>query len=250
MIIEYHRPERIDEALQLLSRVQPITYPMGGGSVLNAPTDEQFAVVDLQNLGLDKISAKGSSLAIGAAATLRGLLDTPNIQPALAKAIQFEATYNLRNSASIAGTLVAAGGRSAFAAAMLALDAQLTLLPGDETLPLGELLPTRGQLLNGKRSTEVTIPLNVSLAFEYVARTPADLPIVCAAVAGWQSGRRRIVLGGFGKSPMMVVDGKDQNDVLPAVENATLNAADEWASAEYRTDVARTLVKRCLDAIK
>jgi probable selenate reductase FAD-binding subunit len=250
MIIEYHRPDKIDEALQLLSRLQPKTVPMGGGSVLNAPSEEQFAVVDLQNLGLDKISAKGSTLTIGAAATLQALLDTTGIPLALAKAIQHEASYNLRNSASIAGTLVAASGRSAFTTAMLALDAQLILLPGNETLPLGELLPMRGQQLKGRLIKEVSIPLNVSLAYEYVARTPADLPIVCVAVARWQSGRQRIVLGGWGKAPMMVVDGKDENDVLPAVESATLNAADEWASAEYRTDVARTLVTRCLAEIK
>ena len=46
-----------------------------------------------------------------------------------------------------------------------------------------------------------------------------------------------------------VPDGKDENDVLPAVENATLNAGDEWASAEYRIDVAKTLVKRCLKEV-
>ena len=72
---------------------------------------------------------------------------------------------------------------------------------------------------------------------------------MCAAVARWSSGRTRIVLGGWGKAPMMVVDGKDENNVMPAIENATFNAEDEWASAEYRTDVARTLVKRCLSGV-
>lgn len=246
MIIEYNRPEKMKEALALLARPTPRTVPMGGGSVLNAPSDEQVAVVDLQALGLDQIEAKGSTLSLGAAATLQALLETQGIQPALAKAIQHEASFNLRQTATIAGTLVAGDGRSAFATAMLALDAQLSLQPGDENLPLGEVLPLRGDQLKGKLITAVSIPLNVSLCYEYVARTPADLPIVCAAVARWGSGRTRIVLGGWGKASMMVVDGKDENDVTPAIENATLNAGDEWASAEYRTDVARTLVRRCL----
>ncbi len=249
MIIEYNRPENMKEALALLGRVTPRTVPMGGGSVLNSPSDEQVAVVDLQALDLAGIEAKGSALSIGAAATLQQLLDAQDLQPALSKAIQHEASFNLRQTASVAGTLVAADGRSAFAAVMLALDAQLALEPDSQSMPLGEVLPLRGEQLKGKLITAVSIPLNVSLCYEYVARTPADLPIVCAAVARWGSGRTRIVLGGWGKAPMMVVDGKDENDVMPAIENATFNAGDEWASAEYRTDVARTLTTRCLTAV-
>jgi CO/xanthine dehydrogenase FAD-binding subunit len=217
---------------------------------LNAPSDDQVAVVDLQKLGLDQISAKGSSMKIGAAAALQALLETPDLPPALTKAIRHEATYNLRQTATAAGTLVAASGRSAFTCVMLALDAQLTLLPGDEVVGLGEALPLRDEKLKGRLITDISIPTNVNLAYEYVARSPADLPIVCAAAAKWKGGRTRVVLGGWGAAPMMVVDGKDENDILPAVEAATLEALDEWASAEYRQDAARTLTKRCLEEVK
>jgi CO/xanthine dehydrogenase FAD-binding subunit len=199
-------------------------------------------------LGLNQISAKGSPMKIGAAVTLQALLDTPDLPPALIKAIEHEATYNLRQTATVAGTLVAASGRSAFTSVMLALDAELTLLPEAEAVGLGEVLPLRNEKLKGRLITEVSIPSNVSLAYEYVARSPADLPIVCVAAAKWKGGRTRVVLGGWGAAPMMVVDGKDENDILPAIENATLEAADEWASAEYRQDVAKTLTKRCLDS--
>jgi hypothetical protein len=48
---------------------------------------------------------------------------------------------------------------------------------------------------------------------------------------------------------MAVLDGKEEGGALPVVENAFIDAGDEWASAEYRADVARTLTKRCLDAV-
>ena len=68
MIIEYHRPNKLDEALKLLERKQPVTVPLGGGTVLNAPSEEQVAVVDLQDLGLGGIDKAGSTLKVGAAA--------------------------------------------------------------------------------------------------------------------------------------------------------------------------------------
>ena len=249
MILEYHRPDTIEEALELLKRKTPRTVPMGGGTVLNAPSDDQVAVVDLQNLGLNKVKKKGSSLKVGAAATLQTLLNATSIPKALARAIRHEATYNLRQVGTVAGTLVAAGGRSPFTTAVLALDPQLTWLPGEEKQPLGEFLPLRAEQLPGRLITEIAIPLQPKLAYEYVARSPADLPIVSAAVARWPSGRTRIVLGGYGISPMTALDGPEQDGALPAVENAFLNAGDEWASAEYRADAAKTLVKRCLKEV-
>jgi hypothetical protein len=58
MIIEYHRPETIEAALALLARKEPRTVPLGGGSVLNQPSDIPVAVVDVQSLGLNQIAAR------------------------------------------------------------------------------------------------------------------------------------------------------------------------------------------------
>ena len=72
MITTYHRPTTLEEALTLLAR--PEARPLGGGTVLTQKSDESFAVVDLQALGLDKIRKVGGKLEIGATATLSLLL--------------------------------------------------------------------------------------------------------------------------------------------------------------------------------
>jgi CO/xanthine dehydrogenase FAD-binding subunit len=207
------------------------------------------AVVDLQGLGLDIVKRKGKTLMVGAAVTLETLLASPALPEALAKAIRHEASYNLRQVSTVAGTLIVADGRSPFVSALLALDPQLTWLPGEIKQPLGDFLPIRGQSRPGLLITEVAFSIQPKLAYEYVARSPVDLPIVCVAVARWASGRTRIVLGGYGSSPMMVLDGQEQGGALPVVENAMINADDQWASAEYRADVAQKLTKRCLEAV-
>ncbi len=249
MIKDYRRPKTLAEALTYLK--QPNTLPLGGGTLLSQPGIASVAVVDLQALGLDKIHKVGEKLEIGATVTLQTLLDYTHPLEALKTALRLEAPLNLRNMATVAGALVSCDGRSPFAAAMLALDAKCTVVSHQSSvISLGDLLPLREEQLRGKLITKIEIPLNVKLAYEQVARTPTDKPIVCTALAQWTSSRTRLVIGGWGASPSLAMDGRDATGLEPAARNAAHDAADEWASAEYRMDVAVTLAKRCLESIK
>lgn len=247
MISEYHRPETIEAALELLSRPAPLSIPLAGGTAIDRTTSREIAVVDLQLLGLDTLTRTGSSLGMGAMLRLQTLLEN-GVATALGGAIQLEATYNLRQAASIGGVLAAADGRSPFATALLALDAQLTLLPGPQQVGLGDLLPVRAKILPGRLITQVTIPVNARLAFETIGRSPADRPIVCAALATWPSGRTRLALGGFGSAPLLAFDGSEADGLEYAARSAYDQAGDDWASAEYRREMAAVLAKRCLQS--
>lgn len=247
MISTYHRPQTLDEALTLLT--QPNTVPLGGGTLLSKATADSVAVVDLQRLGLDSLRVNGSSLDLGATLTLQSLLESEHCPEALKRALKLEAPLNIRNSATTAGTLISCDGRSTFATVLLALDARLEIrdsIGKSQVSSLGEFLPLRPRGL----ITSITIPLNIKLAFEYVSRTPADKPIVCVALAQWNSGRTRLTVGGFGKSPMLAMDGTASDDVASAARNAFHEATDDYGSAEYRMDVASTLAKRCLESIR
>ena len=157
-------------------------------------------------------------------------------------ALKLEAPLNIRNTATVAGTLVACDGRSTFATVLLALDAKIDIRysPDDSRVSnIGEFLPLRPRGL----ITSIILPLNVKLAFDYVSRTPADKPIVCTAVAQWNSGRTRLAVGGYGRAPMLAMDGTEAEGIETAARNAFHEAADEYGSAEYRMDVAATLAK-------
>ena len=248
MIKTYYRPTTLSEALVHLSN--PDTLPLGGGTVVNSPDlrSREIMVVDLQALELTHIHKHGNNLEIEACVTLQQLLENEHTPEALNTAIYLEAPLNIRNMGTVAGSLIACDGRSPFATAMLALDAKVTVI-GDQSAvySLGGLLPIRGEHLRGKLITKVTIPLNAKLAYEYVARTPVDKPIVCATLAQWPSGRTRLALGGWGSSPTLAMDGNESGGVEDAARNATHEATDDWASAEYRVDIAATLSRRCLE---
>jgi CO/xanthine dehydrogenase FAD-binding subunit len=263
MITAYHRPTTLDEALTLLT--QPNVLPLGGGTLLSKPNTASVEVVDLQSLSLDTLKKQGNQLEIGATVTLQQLLESQYCPEPLKLALRLEAPFNLRNAATAAGTLVSCDGRSTFTAMMLAMDARLEIKsisqieliemeidarppkPDVASLGLGEFLPLRAEQIQGKLITSITVPLNVKLAFDYVSRTPADKPIVCAALAQWNSGRTRLVLGGYGKSPSLAMDGTEAEGIDTAARNSFYEATDEWGSAEYRMDVAATLARRCLE---
>jgi len=241
MITTYHRPQTLDEALALLA--QPNTFPLGGGTQLSQPQANPVSVVDLQALGLDSLRVNGNELQIGATCTLQALYESKDCPAALKTALKLEAPINIRNSATVAGALVSSDGRSPFAASLLAMDAKMTVVSGQSSVvSVGEYLLSRPQGL----VTQISIPLNVKFAFEYVSKTPADKPMVSAAVTQWSSGRTRLVLGGYGKSPILAMDGTEAAGIESAAKNAYHEANDEWASAEYRMDVAATLARRCL----
>ena len=244
MITTYHRPQTLDEALKLLSR--PNTFPLGGGTLLSQSKTDSVEVVDLQTLGLNSLKKSGNSLEIGATATLQQLLEDANCPDALKSALKLEAPLNLRNAATVAGTIVTCDGRSTVVTALLALDTKLTIIQSKpETVNLGDFIPIRPRGL----ITSITIPLNTKFAFDYVSRTPADKPIVCVALAQWPSDRTRLAVGGYGKSPRLAMDGTESEGVEAAARNAFHEAKDEWASAEYRQDVAATLAKRCIQEL-
>jgi CO/xanthine dehydrogenase FAD-binding subunit len=166
-----------------------------------------------------------------------------------------ESPLNVRNSATVAGALVSCDGRSPFATALLALDAKITVISNQlsvissqsSIINVGDFLPLRPRGL----ITQIVISLNVKFSFEYVSRSPMDKPIVCVALTQWKSGRTRLALGGYGESPLLALDGIDADSIgsaQAAVRNAYREAADDWASSEYRMDVAATLAKRCLAA--
>ena len=250
MIVEYYRPDDVKETLKLLENQNKNIVIMGGGTAIDRYDVEPMTVIDLQNVGLGEIQKKGNFLEIGATVSLQSLYDSPQVSDELKNIIQREATHNLRQVATVAGTLLASNGRSPFATAMLALDSTVTLLPGDEAISLGNLLLMRETKLKSKLVTKITIPMNVNLAYEDVSRTPADLPIISGSVAIWPAGRTRVVLGGFGAVPTLVSDGPERGGEDAAAKNASSQAFDEWASAEYRMEIAPILVKRCFSKLE
>ncbi len=253
MIGEYFRPKSVDEALALLTEAGKDRLPMGGGTSLSRQQAGGFDVVDLQQVGLATITENAQGMIAGAMVRLDTLMTHEKAHPEIGRAIRIDASENMRNMATLGGWLLSGDGRSILTTILLALDAKLTWAPGKVQVRLGDWLPLRGQNQPGVLLTEIGWQTGSQLAFDYVARSPKDRPIVIAAVARWGSGRTRVALGGFGQAPIIAMDGMGSDGVDIASRDAYFEAEDQWASAEYRREVAARLALRCvtrLNAIK
>ncbi len=249
MIVEYLRPLTVEDAIRFLSREDPKTIPLMGEATFLREVMGPVAVVDLQALGLDTMVNKNKTLEIGPMVTLQALMETVSTMPGLVSVIQHEATYNRRQLATVAGSVLIADGRSPFATAMLALDAHLHYATSDAIEEIGELFSLQDRGDRELLIEKFVIPTGVNLAYQYVARTPADLPIVCVVVVRWPSGRTRVSVGGYGKTPKLAMDGPNPLGAETAARDVYREANDQWAGALYRSEMAGILTKRCLELL-
>jgi probable selenate reductase FAD-binding subunit len=249
---EYHRPKTLAEALELLDH----GVPLAGGTELIPRRDEVQAVIDLQDLGLDTIKSQDDIITIGAAVKLQAMVENRESVPsALGEAGRLEASLNLRNMATLGGTIMSADGRSPVVTVLLALDAMAILEPGSKTLSLDELLDQRNQDDFHGLITEIRLKQPEFLGYEQVSRAPADRPLVCVAMARLPSEeaekRYGVAVGGVGSSPIRIKEaeaslseGEDINTAVDATRRIYASASDEWASGEYRAHTAGVLVGR------
>ncbi len=292
---EYHRPSSTDEAMSLLRRATPHTAVLAGGTWLNGETPRDVeAVIDISALGLDAIQSEDAPplLRIGAAVTLQRLVETfspdPTLRAAssrtgspdptpladycatpglavLSVAAHAMAALNIRNRASLGGALVTADSSSPLVTALLACDAVLLIRTDEERMvSLSAFLSYREQIM--KQSALITqfmLPVpraDVHSAYDRVARTPKDYPIVCAvarcAVKDGIAGTVRLAVGGAAAVPIRLhalenaLEKKNVASYLDgAIDDAlrTLRAPDNWlGSAEYRLAMARVLSRRVI----
>lgn len=249
MLEAYYRPDSLEEAVALLEDKEKGLKPLGGGTILSRQRTGQFGVVDLQNLGLDQIELRGGRILVGAAARMHALLSHPDIHSEIKRAVEIDASENIRNMATLAGWLVSSDGRSILSTVLLALDTTLTWAPGGKRVRLGDWFPVRKQEEPGVMITQLEWQARPKLVFEYAARAPKDRPILIVAAVQWDSGRTRIALGGYGAEPIIAMDGTGSDGAELASRDAYADAGDQWASAAYRQDVAAKLALRCLERI-
>ncbi len=265
---EYHRPDDLQTALELLRRPGVRTAVLAGGTKLVARRDRQVeVVVDLQALGLDYIRQDDAGLHLGAMTRLQGLVDSPLTGGLagglLARTARRSAGSVLRHQATVGGTVMASAD-SPLACALLALDAQVVIFTGQERrLPLVDFYAA-GAPIEAGFLTEVVIPQpapGTGAAYHDVARSPADSPIVSVTalltVAGEVCQKARLVAGGAGwpgtrlARAEATLEGQRLSEDLmargaEAAREEVVPVDDFRASGGYRRAMVGVLARRAL----
>jgi len=239
----YFRPDNLQTAARLIKEHNG--KPIYSLFVEKDPLQETV-FIDLQNCGLDFIETSEHSLTFGSAASLQAILEDENCPPALQKAIKLEEQLNRRNMISLADCILEGDGSSPILTVLLSMDAKIKTVTDNNLINLGDFLALKDDRL----LKSIQIPNNIVTIYETVSNTPADRPLIGAALTKWESGRVRLALGGTGKAPMLVADGKGSAGIEKAASSAYIDAGDFKASKEYRSRMAQLLTIRCLGKLK
>jgi len=254
--MDYLRPKTIDEAISLLTR----GVPLAGGIQLTPQRYELDTVIDLQALGLDGLTEHNDTIVAGAMTRLQQIVTSEiNLPVALREACRYEAALNIRNQATLGGVLMGAGGRSPLLTVLSALDPEVKLAPGDEILKISDLFNRRFSTPEPFLLLEVSFDLPACLAYDYVARSPMDRPLVCAAAARTKRAGEdnlQVAVGGYGEQPLHWSLEGNIKDPDGLVKEASLKASelyrsagDAFATAEYRSAIAGLLARRVVQEV-
>ena len=165
---EYHRAGTVEEAIDLLGSI-PEAEPLAGahGLLPRMKTDEESppALVDISRIErLSGIERDGDALTVGALATHADIAESTEVRehaPALAEAAGAVGDLQVRAGGTIGGNLAHGDPRVDPAAAVLALEAEVTLRgpDGERTLAATELF--EGEFETAIGADEIVTTLEV-----------------------------------------------------------------------------------------
>jgi CO/xanthine dehydrogenase FAD-binding subunit len=130
-VLSYHRPESLEEALDLMAR-RELTPIAGGTDLIPQMRDgEPRALIDTRRLGLDSVKVDGLTVEIGPSVTHSRLChtsDIKNLLPLLSAATGAIGSVQIRNRGTMGGNIVNASPSADTLPALLNYDAEVVLV--------------------------------------------------------------------------------------------------------------------------
>jgi carbon-monoxide dehydrogenase medium subunit len=278
---EYQRPTTIADACELKAEHGPSARFLAGGTdlILNwrRGTVNFKRCIDLTFIpDLKYITQTETDFRIGALAPLAAIEAAGGKQNGLAGTLGNVAcqmcTPQIRTLATIGGNLCNASPAADLPVLLMVLDAQVVIagVSGDRTMPIADFFTRVNQtaLKDEEMLTEIRIPLpgpKAACAYERATRMVVDCNQTNAAVALSLDADgivtdARISLGAVAPVPIRtkgaekMLVGMDvanaKKDMIAQVSDQaaaeTRPITDLRASAEYRKEISRVLVKRCI----
>lgn len=258
-IQDYAAVNSLDEAFELLEK-RRINTLLGGGAFLRLGSKRIGTAIDLSKLALDYVNEMDNVIEIGAMTTLRQIETSSallnNFTGVLPRAASAIGGVQLRNIATVGGTVYSRYGFSDFLTALMVLNADVLLYKKGK-IPLEQFMKEgspRDILI------KVIVPkTGLKASFLSVRNSKNDLAVLNAAVSR-QDSRWRIAVGARPQRAALAVNASlylSESLRLPeSVERAAILACKELvfgtnlrAGAEYRKNICQVLVKRAITEV-
>ena len=255
----YHKPDSIDEAIQLFLGAEDGIYLAGGHTLLPsmkqrlaAPTD----VIDLAGIdGLSGIKDVGTDLEIGALTAHDEVATSSVVQsgiPALAELASLIGDAQVRNRGTIGGSVSNSDPAADYPAGVLGLGAEIvtnkrTIAADDFFTAMFETALEEGELL-----TKIKFPKPEAAAYVKFPNPASRYATVGVFIARTGSGVRVAITGAAPSvfRSMDMEEALNSEFSVEALEGITLDAgemnSDLHATAEYRAHLCTVMAKRAI----
>ncbi|MPM47375.1 hypothetical protein SDC9_94084 [bioreactor metagenome] len=256
-ISNYLKPKSLDEAYtELISDGNNAV--IGGGAYLKLGNRKINKAIDLYDLNLNYIKEQNNFVEIGAMTTLREIEESKalkdNFGGLISKVSSIIMGVQLRNVATIGGTIGGRYGFSDLLTALIALDTKVFLYNrGEISLEDFIVLP---QIPRDIITKVIIDKKNCKTCFKDLRNTTTDFSIVNVAVCN-TNNNFKIAIGarpGVAKATCKSMEIiKDLHVPEEWINNLCDSVVDEFSfgsdlrgSKEYRKEVAKVLVKRAV----
>jgi carbon-monoxide dehydrogenase medium subunit len=272
----YISPSTLEHAVGLLAGNAGARALAGGHTLLLEPSRNRLAGSLLVDLGkirsLAGVEKQDAAIILGAMTTIGAIAEDQGIRcefPALSEAALLVGDAQVRNRATVGGSVATCDPEADLPAVLLALDARLQIMgsKASRELPIGQFFVGSGQsaLQAGEVIVSIKIPRLGSrsgTAYEKF-KNPATLNAICGVAAVLTLGQKdslkvvRIGVTGATDHPVRLLSVERQlSKTSPTDESITAASSaagdgltfreDLFASAEYRQHLMNVLTKRAL----
>jgi aerobic carbon-monoxide dehydrogenase medium subunit len=268
---EYSAPTSLQETLQLIAGGDRKI--LAGGMSLIPMMKLRLAtpeyLIDLARVpGLNHIAETGGTIQIGATATHHDIESSPVIRakcPLLAEAASHIGDVQVRNRGTIGGSIAHADPAADYPAALVALDAQIRIASAnsDRAVPAVDFFidAFTTAIEPGEIAVEVLMPAepgNEGYRYEKLQHPASGFAIVGVAVRIQKRGGKitlaRIGVTGMGSHAFRALEAERLLESGHSIDEAVVTVgegvdanSDLYASAEYRTHLARVRAKRAIE---
>ncbi len=268
----YYRPKSIEGAIERAAH--PGSIALAGGAMMLGGTLLAYeTIVDLQNLvELKKIEQGENSLTIGGSVNLQQVVESDIVPDVLKRSITRTIAPNIRNGASIGESLTVPDPPPELLAALVVFGAKVEHAGNLDSAPeshfweqpieeFEQYLHLHGHPYQGViKAVHIPLPDEQTVfGTAHVARTPADIAIVNAAVrvsADDDGNVKEAVaaLGGASELPViqlkmdtLVGNPLDEVHIANAVKSVRVKpVADYQGSTQYRREMVYVVLRRAL----